>query len=824
MESKSLDNLEFSKVLKLIAAYAGSRAGQDAVMGLRPTSDVPAIQTALQEMDELYSFVAGGGHMPVGGLRDLRELMIRLRTGSESLSGDDLLCVRADIEVARAVQKAFESAGWFGERLPDSRLVERVNRMPTLGTAHREIVQAISDKGEVRDDASPRLASLRRELAQARSEIERRLTELVNAGGDIFQDRFFTIRGDRYVVPVRSSSQSLVQGLVHDTSGSGQTVFMEPLEFLPLNNRLARLRSEEREEVLRILRDLTDLLRNASAELGEMFETLVFFDALLARVKFARDYDARRPDIAPDRHVRLERARHPLLHPGCVPLDLEMDPKKACVVVTGPNGGGKTVALKIVGVNALLMQSGCYIMASGGSRLPVFDAILADIGEAQSIEEHLSTFTSHLKRLKEILDVCGPKSLVLIDEIGGGTDPSEGAALAGGILKEITRRGAFSLVTSHYDALKEVAFVTPGFVNAGMEFDESSFRPTFRFLMGVPGRSNALAVARQFGLPEAALADLALRMGTGSGEEKALFEALERERHRAETLRRAWEEKVASADRKQVELDAALEQLKEFRRTKRDALTDEFETRLKERLRDIESVIHELREAASRGVAVETDVQRARGTLAEARTALSELDERRELSELSERPTSSSDEPLKTGEMVIWTGMPKPGVLETIDPGRGKAVVSYDGKRMTVASADLRRASIKNRPEKTVSTVIGAATPLIRDEIDLRGMRVEEALEKAKSYLEMAEAQKIGRVFLIHGKGTGALQKSIHEFLKKSRWRGKFRFGRYGEGDLGVTVVVFDPAADSQKPGEEERSSRGVKLAPGRRRKGDRDA
>lgn len=821
MESKSLDNLEFSKVLKLIAAYAGSRAGQDAVMALRPVSDLPAIQASLRDMDELYSYIAGGGHMPVGGLRDLRELMIRLRTGSESLSGDDLLCVRADIEVARAVQKAFESAGWFGERLPDSHLVERVNRMPTLGTAHREIVQAISDKGEVRDDASPRLASLRRELAHARAEIERRLTDLVNAGGDVFQDRFFTIRGDRYVVPVRSSSQSLVQGLVHDTSGSGQTVFMEPLEFLPLNNRLARLRSEEREEVLRILRDLTDLLRNASAELGEMFETLVFFDALLARVKFARDYDAHRPEIAPDRQVHLERARHPLLHPECIPLDLEMDSKKACVVVTGPNGGGKTVALKIIGVNALLMQSGCYVMASGGSRLPVFDTVLADIGEAQSIEEHLSTFTSHLKRLKEILDVCGPKSLVLIDEIGGGTDPSEGAALAGGILKEITRRGAFSLVTSHYDALKEVAFVTPGFVNAGMEFDEASFRPTFRFLMGVPGRSNALAVARQFGLPEAALADLALRMGTGSGEEKALFEALERERHRAEALRRAWEEKVASADRAQAELNSALEQLKEFRRTKRDALTDEFETRLKDRLRDIESVIHQLREAASRGVAMDADVERARGTLSEARSALADIDAYREP---RDRPTPSVDEPLITGEMVIWTGMPKPGVLESIDSGRGKAVVSYDGKRMTVPSADLRRASIKNCPEKPASTVIGTVTPLIRDEIDLRGMRVEEALEKTESYLKMAEAQNIGRVFLIHGKGTGALQKSIHEFLKKSRWRKKFRFGRYGEGDLGVTVVVFDPAADSQKPGEEERSSRGVKLAPGRRRKGDRDA
>ncbi|HNW33942.1 MAG TPA: Smr/MutS family protein [Candidatus Ozemobacteraceae bacterium] len=820
MESKSLDNLEFPKILKLIAAYAGSRAGQAAVMALQPQTDLSAIEKSLGEMDELYSFIAGGGHMPVSGLRDLRDLLMRLKTGSESLTGDDLLSVRADIEVARAVQKAFESAGWFSERLPDSRLVERVNHMPTLGAAHREIVQSISDKGEVRDDASPRLASLRRELAQARSEIERRLTELVNTGGDMFQDRFFTIRGDRYVVPVRASSQSLMQGLVHDTSGSGQTVFMEPLEFLPLNNRLARLRSEEREEVLRILRALTDMLRNASAELGDMFDTLVFFDALLARVRFAREYDAHRPEIARDREILLTHARHPLLHPDCVPLDLAMDATKACVVVTGPNGGGKTVALKIVGVNALLMQSGCYIMADGGSRLPVFDPVLADIGEAQSIEEHLSTFTSHLKRLKEMLDVCGQDALVLIDEIGGGTDPAEGSALAGGILKEITRRGAFSLVTSHFDALKEVAFVTPGFVNAGMEFDESSFRPTFRFLMGVPGRSNALAVARQFGLPETVLADLALRMGTGSGEEKALFAALERERHRAEALRRAWEEKNVTADRKQAELDTALEQLNEFRRKKRDALTEEFEQRLKERLRNIEDVIHQLREAAARGGTVESDVERARDTLADAKTALNEL----ELHGERHEPAAPVDrEPLRAGEPVVWTGMPHPGILESPDAGRGRAIVSYDGKRMTVPLSELSRAGVRARPEKAVSTVIGTAAPLIRDEIDLRGMRVEEALENVENYLKTAEAQKLGRVFLIHGKGTGALQKSIHEFLKKSRWRTKFRFGRYGEGDLGVTVVVFDPAADAKKPGEDDRSSRGVRLAPGRRSKGDRD-
>ncbi|HEY9070900.1 MAG TPA: Smr/MutS family protein [Candidatus Ozemobacteraceae bacterium] len=820
MESKTLENLEFEKILKLIAGFAGSRAGQEAVLALTPTSELAAIETSMRELDELMAFISGGGHLPVGGLRDLRDLLVRLKTGSESLGGEELLTVRADIEVARAVQKAFESSAWFSERYPDSRVAERVARMPTLGTAHREIVQAISEKGEVRDDASPRLASLRRELSQVRSEIERRLTELVNAGDEMFQDRFFTIRNDRYVVPVRSSSQSLIQGLVHDTSGSGQTLFMEPLEYLPLNNRLARLRSEEREEVLRILRALTDLLRGASVELAEMFGTLVFCDALLARVKFARAYDARRPEIAPARELHLVNARHPLLHPECVPLDLTMDPKKACVVITGPNGGGKTVALKIVGVNALLMQIGCYILANAGSRLPVFDEILADIGEAQSIEEHLSTFTSHLKRLKEILDVCGPESLVLIDEIGGGTDPSEGAALAGGILKEITRRGAFSLVTSHYDALKEVAFVTPGFVNAGMEFDEASFRPTFRFLMGVPGRSNALAVARRFGLPEAVLADLSLRMGTGENEEKALFAALEQERHRAEALRRAWEQKNFEADRRQAELDAALEQLKEFRRTKRDAATEEFETKLRERLREIENVIHELRSAASRGAGAETDVERARELLSDAKRSLDEIDAHRQSGESRDE---RREEPLRQGEFVVWTGMPHPGILESLDENRGRAVVSYEGKRMTVPLDQLRHASIKIQPEKPASVVVGTATPLLRDEIDLRGMRVEEALEKTESYLKTAEAQKLGRVFLIHGKGTGALQKSIHEFLKKSRWRTKFRFGRYGEGDLGVTVVVFDPAADAQKPGEEEHSSRGVRLGPGKKPKGGRD-
>ncbi|RCK80656.1 MAG: Recombination inhibitory protein MutS2 [Candidatus Ozemobacter sibiricus] len=850
MEATSLDHLEFPKILGLIAELAGSEPARTAIAALAPATDRARIEADLADLDELVAFREAGGRLPIGGLRDLRGLLHRLRTGGETLTGDELLLVRADLEVLQSLKKAFRREDQPRElRTPRGRLDERVEALPSLEGLHQRILVSISEKGEVRDEASARLGSLRRELQQTRAELERRLSELVNTQTDIVQDRFFTIRNDRYVVPVKSSSQSLLEGIVHDQSGSGQTLYVEPLAFLGLNNRLVRLRSEEREEVQRVLRELTALVAANLADLTLIFETLVFFDVLHAKARFAEKYDARRPEIAPDGRLELIEARHPLLHPTCVPMDITLEPSRSCVVITGPNGGGKTVALKIVGVNALLMQTGCYVLARSRSALPIFREVLTDIGESQSIEDHLSTFTAHLKRLKEILDTCDARCLVLIDEIGTGTDPEEGALLAYGVLQEIRRRGAFALVTSHYEALKQLAFTTPGFVNAAMEFDYQTFRPTFKFMMGVPGRSNALAIARLFGLPDAVLGDLERHREGKNARERELLEALEQERARIEALRRQWEEKTREIEAREREADRLLAQLKEFRRTRRDEAVEAFEERFRSALKELEALISRLktRLAAAAGAAppragspppggpgaeAAPAGQESGGAatladdLAAARAALGTA--RRHLDELAappptEEPRESAEQgPLQPGDHVLWGRLLQRGRLQSVDPGRGRAIVDFDGKTMTIPLAELRRAEppIGKSTAPPPPSLIVAPPATVADEIDLRGLRVDEALEKVEAYLKLAQAQKKGRVFLIHGKGTGALHRAITEFLKRSPWKHQHRPGRYGEGDLGVTVVVFDPAADKAPEGY---NTEAPPEGRPRRQKGDRD-
>jgi len=795
MEAKTLDSLEFPKILALIAGFAGSNAAKDAVAKTMPMTDAKLIKDALDEMEELADFINRGGRLPIGGIREMRDIIITLQKGSETLSGEDLLRVRADIEVGNALKKAFFGEAKIRTVEENKRLGLRIKNIPQLASINEAIGNSINDKGEVRDHATPRLASIRRELVQARQEIERRLSDLVNSSTDIYQDRFFTLRGDRYVVPVKAASQSLIQGIVHDQSGSGQTVFMEPLEFLGLNNRLVRLKSEEREEVIRILKALTDQLADSLNELRSLFDTLVALDLLNAKTRFAAKYDANRPIISTDGGLILKNARHPLIHPDCVPVEIEMNKSQACIIITGPNGGGKTVALKIVGINALLLQSGNFILASANSTLPVFQNILADIGESQSIEDHLSTFTSHLQRLKEILTFAQAPTLVLLDEIGTGTDPTEGAALAKGVLKELTRRGVLSLVTSHLEGLKHAAFTTPGFVNAGMEFDYTTFRPTFRFQMGIPGRSNALSIARIFGIPEEVLTDLADCAKGKAGEERNLIAAMEIEHSKAEALRRSLEKREASISLKEVEVDADLARLKEFRRKKRDEMTETYESQIRRKIREFEQLIHLLKDKIARLPAQESqaDLAEARKGMQEARNTLTDL-ENLNLPDVT--PQTRSERNLEIGDSVFLGESPYPGILRDLDENREKGVVEFDGKWFHTPISQLRYAGLKKTAE-TSFTHVGSA-PFVRDELDLRGMRVEEALEKCESYLKLAQAQKLGKVFLIHGKGTGALQRAVHEFLKQGPFRKKFRFGRYGEGDLGVTVVVFDPAADAE--------------------------
>ncbi len=798
MEQKSLDNLEFNKILGIIASFAGSHSGKETILKLHPSINLNEIRAKLDEIEEYQEYSEAGLKLNPGGLRDIREILDLLRTGSTVLAPEDFLLVKANIETANSLKKALENHKEHTQVKKSNRLAERISAMPNLNNLYHRIEDCLDDRGQIKNSASPALSSIRREYSQTISNIEKELNAYISGHPDDVQESYFTVRNDRYVIPISASSQSRIHGIVHDQSASGQTVFIEPLQFLPINNRLAQLRISEREEIKKILSNLTALLYQSARAMQEQFETLTWIDVVKAKTDFAERYNAKMPYISDKGDLILHNAKHPLIHPNCVPLDISLSTKQKCIIITGPNGGGKTVSMKTVGINALLMQTGNYVTADSDATLPIFTQILSDIGETQSIEAHLSTFTAHLKRLKEMTDIADEHSLILIDEICVGTDPIEGGALASGFLKEVCGRGAYAIVTSHYDSLKNMAFTTEGFTNAAMEFDYDTFKPTFRFQMGIPGRSNALAMARSFGLPENILTDL-VKVNEGERkDEKGLIEAIERERGRAEALRRTYVQKIASIRSKEKEIEETMVQLKEFRKTKRDKLTEEFTAELRNKMREIEGIISRLKKAGDTTNAAEA-ISKA---LEEARTAhkltkesIGKLDEAQKAEPKSiKAPKPISAEELSAGTKVIWAQNLRTGTISRLK-GKNKAEVDFDGLLMTIPLDELSISHHTNKKQETGT--VYAPRPFIRSEIDVRGMRAEEAVDEVEAYLKQASGMDFDKVFIIHGKGTGALQKAITEYLKSSPWKKKFRYGRYGEGDLGVTVVLFKPEAEA---------------------------
>jgi DNA mismatch repair protein MutS2 len=803
MEQRTLGNLEFSKILSIISSFAGSRAGKDKIMNLEVSKDANFIQERLAETEEYISCTDLGFRLNPSGLRDLREIISLLEAGSTVLGGEDFLTVRANLALASELKKELNSQDKeiFKKY---RRIFEPVSSIVVLSNLAERINECFDEVGQIKTNASPTLASIRRDYTQSVAKLEKELNAFIHSKTDLVQDRYFTIRNDRYVVPINASSQNQIQGIIHDQSATGQTVFIEPLQFLPANNRLAQLRLSEAEEIKRILMALTGMVYQHLGALKEQFEILVWLDVLRAKSIFAKRYQCSFPQVSRDGELRLQNARHPLLHPNCVPLDISLHKEQRCIVITGPNGGGKTVSMKTVGLNSLLMQTGNFVLAAEGARLPIFTEILSDIGESQSIEHSLSTFTAHLQRLREIEALADSKSLILIDEICVGTDPLEGGALAAGFLKEICGRGAYAIVTSHYDSLKNLAFTTKGFINAAMEFNYETFRPTFRFILGLPGKSNALAMARAFNLPESILKDLVEVNAGVAQKEKGLLEAIERERNRAENLRQAYVKRITALRSKEQEMEETWEKLQEFRKTKRDKLTEEFTAEMRRKLKEVEGVISRLKGVISKETAAKK-AQELAAPLEEARSTHGLLKDSIKNLETApvEKPKASQVEmaSFKVGSKVSLQDGNRTGVIRRL-LGQSKAEVDFDGISFTVALEELSLASLKgggSASKKASSKKSGskeaetgrvyAPRPFVRSDLDIRGLRAEEGVNEVENYLRVAADSGLGQVFIIHGVGTGALQKAVTDFLRASPWRKKFRSGRYGEGGMGVTVV-----------------------------------
>ncbi len=760
----TLSKLSFPAVRRAVGERAATRVGVERCDALTPTLAGAELATALDRVEEIVD----GGDLSLGGIEDVRPLLARVREGN-LLDGREILSVAYTLEAASTLRRAVVASN-------RPALGELAARIGSFDGALRVVREQLDNDGNVRDDATPKLADIRRRLNPLRGRIRDALNRFMEAHADSVQEALITLRRERYVVPIKVAAQSRLSGIALDRSDSGATVFLEPASVVPLNNELALLEFEDRDEVRRILLALGRRLADEPG-VDVSLEVVAELDLANASARLARDWRLRRPAFDDQGRVLLPRARHPLIE-DCVANDLELDAEQRLLVVTGPNAGGKTVLLKTLGLAALMASAGLFVAAGDARRpplLPRVDGLLTDIGDEQSIEASLSTYAGHLRNLKEIVERAGPATLVLIDELGSGTDPDEGAALSQAILEAVLSRGARALVTTHLAPLKVFASETPGVRNAAMRFDVDALRPTFQLVVGQPGRSYALAIAERLGLPDELLGRASEILGPAGERLEALLETLEGQRSRLETeLTEAGDARDA-ARREAAQLRAEMERL---RRREQELLSEAAE-RADDLLQDTLQQAARLKRSA-------------RGEGEQRSRALEQIQElRREARRTARGPQPQEPRPrsaVAPGTMVRVASYNAEGpVLEE----RGDSVLVQLGLlKVEVARRDVTPVAAP-APAAPSRAPAAAGPSGFDDELNIRGERVEQALELLRDFVTEAHALKVGKVRVLHGKGTGALRDAVRSYLRGEKRVERFEDAVPYEGGHGVTVAYL---------------------------------
>jgi DNA mismatch repair protein MutS2 len=795
VNAHALEVLEFRKALALVAERATSSLGRAAVERLEPSSDLPQIRHELARVASVMALIDEVPDLALPPIPDVHDAIERLAVEGSVLEPVELFGVATLLRSARTLARVFRERPAVDPILTD--IDERLMEQPEL---EADLMRSVDRDGEVLDDASKELGAIRRSLRGAHTRVVRRLEAYLRELPERFvvPDASVTVREGRYVIPLRREGKGQVGGMIHDESGTGATIFVEPPVAVELMNELRELERDEQREVRRILRELTSRLRPSDRALADALQALVELDALHARARVAMAWGAEPPELHPPgtQAFRLARARHPLLlvrEEQVVPYDFEMCEGERTLVVSGPNTGGKSVFLKAMGLLAALAQSGVVPPLGKGSSLPVFDDIFADIGDEQSIAESLSTFSAHLENLKEIVASAGPESLVLIDEMGTGTDPTEGAALARSILESLTARGAFSIVTSHLGALKTLDAQGSGIVNASLQFDAERMEPTYQLVKGRPGRSYGLAIARRLGFPDSLLARAQVLVDEGAASLEDLLERLERRERTAAELQARLE--AETADARRLREDAERREAAVARREGEfeDRARDDARQLLMDAREEVERAIAEVK--AARGEAVDEAAGHARSRV-EAAARRQARRPSRDRARTRSGQRAAREPALDVGDRVRLPGQGGTDgtVLEVRDH---RATVEVGGVRLELPAADLE--AIEGAPHDSAR----AAAPPRRErgwsgpvpdasyEIDLRGLRVDEVSLELGRGLDAALLAELGEVRVIHGKGTGAVRSRVQELLAADGRVRDHRLGGPGEGGSGVTVVKF---------------------------------
>ncbi|MDQ3515936.1 MAG: Smr/MutS family protein [Gemmatimonadota bacterium] len=791
MNLHGLAVVEFPAVLGVVAGRASSALGADRIRGSSPSADRTWIRAEHERVQAMRSLATGDVRWDPEPIPDVTTSAARLMVAGTSLEAQSLLGLAVLLRSSRRTIGALRDekrpaiaravlAG-FGARLVSAQPVESA------------VEKAISEDGEIRDDASPTLRRVRRELRSAEESLFGVLEKAMRSLAPHQQvaDMSVTIRNGRYVIPVRRDARNVVGGLVHDTSATGATLFVEPPAAIEAGNRIRELQGEELREIDQILRGLTELVRPLADGIASALDALVELDSLYGRARFAAEFECASADLANENEgFSIVAGRHPLLlaqRIEVVPFSLEMAGNERTLLLSGPNTGGKTVLLKAIGLFSAMVQAGIAAPVGAGSRIAVFDDLFADIGDEQSIAASLSTFSAHVKNLAEILRGATERSLVLIDELGSGTDPMEGAALGGAILEELTRRGTFTLATTHLGALKDLATTVPGVVNASLEFDAARLAPTYRLVKGIPGRSYGLSIARRLNLPANVLDAAEERLPKGERDTNALLTELQ-ERDAKLAARDAETGELAAETRER--LANVLERERRVRERERD-MERESRSAARKHLLDARNAVEEtIRELRATSTAAVEDAARL------ARRNIEQLagDEAAALEMLEEDVVSPSG----TRDREIAAAVPGDLVeLETFGGRSAKllelrdddAVVALGSIKLNVPRASIRKAAIQLVPAEKVAVRGDIPEVHAATEIDLRGLRASEIEEVVMQAVDSAVLADLKVLRIIHGKGTGALRERVNEMLKKEPRVSSYRLGAWNEGGAGVTIA-----------------------------------
>ncbi len=792
MNEKALRTLEYNKIIDKLSSLAGTSFGKELCANLLPSSDIEAIRKLQRETTDALSRNLRRGSVSFGGIHDIRPSVIRLKIGS-SLSASELLHISSDLDATLRLKAYGGYTGKdSGEQAEDS-LTEYFSNLEPLTTLNNEIKRCIISEEEIADDASPALKSVRRAIRNANDKIHSELSSILNSSRTMLQDNLITMRNGRYCLPVRSEFKNQFQGMIHDQSSTGSTLFVEPMAIVRLNNELKELAIKEQEEIEKVLTELSNQAAEHTESLDYDFHTLSELDFIFARASLSKQMKGSEPMFNKKGNLNIKKGRHPLIDPKkVVPIDIMLGKDFTMLIITGPNTGGKTVSLKTVGLLSLMGQAGLHIPAFDGSELAVFEEVYADIGDEQSIEQSLSTFSSHMTNIVRFLDKADDNSLVLFDELGAGTDPTEGAALAMSILSSLHRRNIRTMATTHYSELKIYALSTEGVTNASCEFNVETLRPTYRLLIGIPGKSNAFAISSKLGLPDYIIEDARERIGTKDKSFEDVISDLESSR--------------LSIEKEQNEIaryKAEIEQLKKNLAKKNESLDASRERMLDDAKEQAGKILNEAKDFADQSIRRYNKWLLEGGNIKDMESERNSLRERLSDSESvfakrqqkQNKPTTTSKK-LRVGDSVNVISLGLKGTISTLPNAKGDLFVQMGILRSQVNLKDIELLDeeIISTPgfNKTQSGKIKMSkSATIHPDINLIGKTVDEALSDLDKYLDDAYLAHLPQVTVIHGRGTGALKNAVHSHLKKLKYVKSYRVGGFGEGDHGVTIVEF---------------------------------